>query len=35
LLKKKVIPQTTYDKIQNRVTAEGPKKQSYPDGKQQ
>ena len=30
LLKKKVIPQTTYDKIQNQITAEGPKKQSLP-----
>jgi DNA uptake protein ComE-like DNA-binding protein len=32
LLKKKVIPQATYDKIQNRVTANGPKKQSLPEG---
>jgi DNA uptake protein ComE-like DNA-binding protein len=32
LLKKKVIPQETYDKIQNRVTATGPKKQSLPEG---
>lgn len=32
LLKKKVIPQTTYDKIQNRVTAQGSKKQSLPEG---
>jgi competence protein ComEA len=32
LLKKKVIPQATYDKIQNRVTAQGPKKQSLPEG---
>ena len=30
LLKKKVIPQATYDKIQDRVTANGPKKQSLP-----
>ena len=30
LLKKKVIPQATYDKIQNQITAEGPKKQSLP-----
>jgi competence protein ComEA len=30
LLKKKVIPQATYDKIQDRVTAQGPKKQSMP-----
>ncbi|MFZ0317982.1 MAG: helix-hairpin-helix domain-containing protein [Candidatus Sulfotelmatobacter sp.] len=34
LLKKKVIPQETYEKIQNRVTANGPKKQAYPDGSQ-
>jgi len=26
LLKKKLIPQATYDKIQNLVTANGPKK---------
>jgi DNA uptake protein ComE-like DNA-binding protein len=32
LLKKKVISQATYDKIQNRVTANGPKKQSLPEG---
>jgi competence protein ComEA len=32
LLRKKVIPQATYDKIQNRVTAQGPKKQSLPEG---
>lgn len=32
LLKKKVIPQATYDKIQGRVTAQGPKKQSLPEG---
>jgi DNA uptake protein ComE-like DNA-binding protein len=30
LLKKKVIPQATYDKIKDRVTANGPKKQSLP-----
>ena len=30
LLKKKVIPQATYEKIQDRVTANGPKKQSLP-----
>ena len=30
LLKKKVIPQATYDKIQNQITATGPKKQSLP-----
>ncbi len=34
LLKKKVIPQATYEKIQNRVTANGPKKQSLPEGPQ-
>jgi competence protein ComEA len=34
LLKKKVIPQSTYDKIQNRVTAQGPRKQSLPEGPQ-
>jgi DNA uptake protein ComE-like DNA-binding protein len=32
LLKKKVIPQSTYEKIQDRVTANGPKKQSLPEG---
>jgi competence protein ComEA len=34
LLRKKVIPQATYDKIQDRVTASGPKKQSLPEGPQ-
>ncbi len=34
LLKKKVIPQATYDKIQDRITAQGPKKQSLPQGPQ-
>lgn len=34
LMKKKVIPQATYDKIQNQITAQGPKKQSLPDGSQ-
>jgi competence protein ComEA len=34
LMKKKVIPQATYDKIQDRVTAQGPKKQSLPEGPQ-
>jgi DNA uptake protein ComE-like DNA-binding protein len=34
LMKKKVIPQATYDKIQNQITAEGPKKQSLPDSSQ-
>lgn len=32
LLRKKVIPQATYDKTQNQVTAQGPKKQSLPEG---
>jgi competence protein ComEA len=30
LLKKKLIPQETYNKIQDRVTANGPKKQAMP-----
>ena len=34
LLKKKVIPEATYDKIKDRVTAQGPKKQSLPEGPQ-
>jgi competence protein ComEA len=34
LLKKRVIPQATYDKIQNRIIANGPKKQSLPEGPQ-
>jgi DNA uptake protein ComE-like DNA-binding protein len=34
LLRKKIIPQSTYDKIQDRVTANGAKKQSLPDGSQ-
>jgi DNA uptake protein ComE-like DNA-binding protein len=34
LLKKKVVPQATYEKIQDRVTAQGPKKQSLPEGPQ-
>jgi competence protein ComEA len=34
LLKKKVIPQSTYDQIQDRVTAQGPKKQSLPESPQ-
>jgi competence protein ComEA len=34
LLKKKLIPQETYNKIQDRVTANGPKKQSLPEGPQ-
>jgi DNA uptake protein ComE-like DNA-binding protein len=34
LLRKKIIPQSTYDKIQDRVTANGSKKQSLPEGPQ-
>jgi DNA uptake protein ComE-like DNA-binding protein len=34
LLRKKLIPQATYDKIQDRVTTNGPKKQSLPEGPQ-
>ena len=34
LLKKKLIPQETYDKIQSRVTANDPKKQSLAEGPQ-
>jgi competence protein ComEA len=34
LLKKKVIPQATYDNIQNRSAANGPKKQSLLEGPQ-
>jgi DNA uptake protein ComE-like DNA-binding protein len=30
LLRKKVIPQSTYNKIQDRITTNGPKKQSLP-----
>lgn len=30
LLKKKVVPKSTFDQIQSLVTAEGPKKQSLP-----
>lgn len=30
LLKKKLISQDTYNKIQNQITANGPKKQSLP-----
>jgi competence protein ComEA len=35
LLKKKVIPQATYDKIQDRITAQGPKKNAVPEGGKQ
>ncbi len=31
LLRKKLIPQATYDKIKDSVTANGPKKQSLPE----
>jgi competence protein ComEA len=31
LLRKKLIPQATYNKIKDSVTANGPKKQSLPD----
>jgi competence protein ComEA len=31
LLRKKLIPQATYNKIKDSVTAKGPKKQSLPD----
>jgi hypothetical protein len=34
LLNKKLIPRESYDKIQSRVTANGPKKQSLPEGPQ-
>jgi DNA uptake protein ComE-like DNA-binding protein len=35
LVKKKVIPQATYDKIQDRITAQGPKKNAVPEGGKQ
>ncbi len=35
LMKKKILPQTTYDKIQDRLTAEGPKKNAVPEGGKQ
>jgi competence protein ComEA len=35
LLKKKVLPQATYDKIQDRLTAQGPKKNAVPAGGKQ
>ncbi|MDP9160725.1 MAG: helix-hairpin-helix domain-containing protein [Acidobacteriota bacterium] len=34
LLRKKVIPEGTYGKIQDRVTANGPKKNSVPDAQE-
>jgi competence protein ComEA len=30
LLRKKIVPQSTYDQIKDRVTVQGPKKQSVP-----
>ena len=35
LLKKKVVPQATYDQIQDRVVAQGPKKNALPEGGKQ
>ena len=35
LLKKKVVPQATYDQIQDRVVAQGPKKNAMPEGGKQ
>jgi competence protein ComEA len=35
LLKKKVVPQATYDQIQDRVVAQGPKKNAVPEGGKQ
>ncbi len=35
ILKKKILPQATYDKIQDRLTAEGPKKNAVPEGGKQ
>jgi competence protein ComEA len=34
LMRKKIIPQATYKQIQDQVTANGPKKQSLPEGPQ-
>ncbi len=33
LLRKKTIPEATYDKIKDRVSANGPKKNSVPEGR--
>jgi DNA uptake protein ComE-like DNA-binding protein len=35
LMKKKILPQATYDKIQDRLTAQGPKKNAVPEGGKQ
>ena len=35
LLKKKILPQATYEKIQDRLTAQGPKKNAVPAGGKQ
>jgi DNA uptake protein ComE-like DNA-binding protein len=35
LMKKKILPQATYDKIQDRLTAQGPKKNAVPAGGKQ
>jgi DNA uptake protein ComE-like DNA-binding protein len=35
LVKKKVVPQATYDKIQDRITANDPKKNAVPEGGKQ
>ncbi len=35
ILKKKILPQATYDKIQDRLTANGPKKNAVPEGGKQ
>ena len=34
LLQKKVLPETTYNRIKDRITANGPKKQSLPANQQ-
>jgi hypothetical protein len=34
-LKKKVVPQATYDQIQDRVVAQGSKKNAVPEGGKQ
>ena len=35
LLKKKILPQASYDKIQDRLSAQGPKKNAVPAGGKQ